>query len=161
MSYIYTDDQHYHDIASAIRNKNGTQNTYTPSEMPAAIAAIPSGSGGQYEALVPDLLDRSIDESPLVLDYPTIGKYAFYGCSSLTNITLTADVESVEANAFYSTGRPCSVTIEGERVLTATSSSFGSATDLTIYVPATQLAAYQAAEPYASTYSACLQAISE
>ena len=31
-------------IAAAIRGKNGTQNTYTVSQMPAAIAAIPTGS---------------------------------------------------------------------------------------------------------------------
>lgn len=33
------------DIADAIRGKNGSSDTYKPSEMPAAIAAIPSGGG--------------------------------------------------------------------------------------------------------------------
>ena len=34
------------DFADAIRAKNGTQDTYTPGEMAAAISAIPSGGGG-------------------------------------------------------------------------------------------------------------------
>lgn len=34
------------DIANAIRGKNGSQDTYKPSEMPAAITAIPSGGVG-------------------------------------------------------------------------------------------------------------------
>ena len=40
MSKVYTDPQHYIDIADAIRYKNGTQNTYKPAQMPAAIRAI-------------------------------------------------------------------------------------------------------------------------
>lgn len=43
MAIITTDSQHYSDIADAIRGKNGTQNTYLPSEMATAITNIPSG----------------------------------------------------------------------------------------------------------------------
>ena len=39
----------FSDIADAIRNKNGSSNTYTPAQMPAAIAAIPTG-GGSYQS---------------------------------------------------------------------------------------------------------------
>lgn len=39
-------DGYFSDIADAIREKDGTQNTYTPSQMPTAIENIPSGSGG-------------------------------------------------------------------------------------------------------------------
>lgn len=38
-----TDSQHYEDIADAIRGKNGQSTTYLPSEMAAAITAIPTG----------------------------------------------------------------------------------------------------------------------
>ncbi len=41
MAYIITNDQHYKDIATAIRNKDGTDNPYTPPEMPGAIDRIP------------------------------------------------------------------------------------------------------------------------
>lgn len=34
---VYTNSKHYHDIADAIRAKNGTSNTYTPEEMAPAI----------------------------------------------------------------------------------------------------------------------------
>lgn len=38
-------DGYFSDIADAIRNKDGTQNTYTPAQMPQAIEDIPSGGG--------------------------------------------------------------------------------------------------------------------
>ena len=46
MSIILTDNQYYTDIASAIRLKASTASTYKPSEMAAAITAIPGGGGG-------------------------------------------------------------------------------------------------------------------
>lgn len=52
MAIITTDSQHYNDIADAIRGKNGTQNTYLPSEMAAAITNLPSG-GGNPEGTLP------------------------------------------------------------------------------------------------------------
>lgn len=46
MAIVTTDNQHYTDIAAAIRSKNGTETLYKPSEMAAAIQAI---SGGEPE----------------------------------------------------------------------------------------------------------------
>ena len=43
---VITNNQNYTDIADAIRIKNGTNATYTPAEMPAAILALEAGSGG-------------------------------------------------------------------------------------------------------------------
>lgn len=37
---VYTNSKYYHDIADAIREKNGTENTYTPAEMANAIHAL-------------------------------------------------------------------------------------------------------------------------
>ena len=51
MSKIYTDNQHYSDIADAIRSKNGSSDTYLPSEMAEAIEAI-SGGGGSAVTVV-------------------------------------------------------------------------------------------------------------
>lgn len=48
MAIVTTDNQHYTDIAAAIRSKNGTETLYKPSEMAAAIQAI-SGGGGEPE----------------------------------------------------------------------------------------------------------------
>lgn len=44
MAIVTTDNQHYTDIAAAIRSKNGTETQYKPSEMAAAIQAISGGS---------------------------------------------------------------------------------------------------------------------
>ena len=49
MNLGITDTQNYSDIADAIRAKNGTANTYTPSQMAPAILAIPSGGGGDSD----------------------------------------------------------------------------------------------------------------
>lgn len=46
MAIVTTDNQHYSAIANAIRAKNGLTTTYLPSEMAAAITAIPTGGGG-------------------------------------------------------------------------------------------------------------------
>ena len=43
MAIVTTDNQHYTDIAAAIRSKNGTETQYKPSEMAAAISAISGG----------------------------------------------------------------------------------------------------------------------
>ena len=43
---VITNNQNYTDIADAIRIKNGTNETYPPAEMPAAILALEAGSGG-------------------------------------------------------------------------------------------------------------------
>lgn len=52
MAKVLTDNQHYIDIANAIREKNGTEETYKPGEMAAAIGAIETGGGIPEEALL-------------------------------------------------------------------------------------------------------------
>lgn len=46
MAKVITDEQNYQDIADAIRAKLGSTDTYTPSEMAAAISTISGGGGG-------------------------------------------------------------------------------------------------------------------
>ena len=48
MAVVFTENQYYQDIADAIRSKNGSSDTYLPSEMAAAIEDISGGgsSGG-------------------------------------------------------------------------------------------------------------------
>lgn len=45
MAIVTTDNQHYSAIANAIRAKNGEATLYKPSEMAAAISALPTGGG--------------------------------------------------------------------------------------------------------------------
>lgn len=51
MAIVTTDNQHYTDIAAAIRSKNGTETLYKPSEMAAAIQAISGGGEPVIEPL--------------------------------------------------------------------------------------------------------------
>ena len=44
MSWVKTEKSNYQNIASAIRTKSGSSDTFLPSEMAAAIAAIPQSS---------------------------------------------------------------------------------------------------------------------
>ena len=44
MGRVMTDSQHYTDIANAIREKNGSSDTYFPSQMADAIKGISSGT---------------------------------------------------------------------------------------------------------------------
>ena len=55
MAVVFTDNQYYQDIADAIRSKNGSSDTYLPSEMAAAIEDISGGgsSGGGGSASDP------------------------------------------------------------------------------------------------------------
>ena len=53
MAIVTTNDQHYHDIADAIREKNGSDTQYTPAEMAAAIQAISGGGSGGNEPVPP------------------------------------------------------------------------------------------------------------
>ena len=43
MGNVLVNNTSLNNIADAIRNKNGTQNTYTPAQMAPAIAALPTG----------------------------------------------------------------------------------------------------------------------
>ena len=51
MANVLVDEASLQGIATAIRGKNGTQNTYTPGQMAAAITAIPSGGGSSYKLI--------------------------------------------------------------------------------------------------------------
>lgn len=45
MANVIINDEHLTNIADAIREKNGTANTYAPNEMAAAITSLTSGGG--------------------------------------------------------------------------------------------------------------------
>lgn len=49
MANVVINDEHLISIADAIREKNGTEETYKPSEMATAISAIETGGGGNWD----------------------------------------------------------------------------------------------------------------
>ena len=54
MANVIINDTNLTNIANAIRGKNGETTTYKPSEMAAAITAIPSGGGDLPEEALTD-----------------------------------------------------------------------------------------------------------
>ena len=83
MAIVTTDNQYYSAIADAIRGKNGTQTTYKPAEMAAAITALPTGSGGGEvvfkNAFITPTADATvIDLSPWITD-DNINDWFIYG----------------------------------------------------------------------------------
>lgn len=111
------------DIADAIRGKNGSSDTYKPSEMPAAITAVPSGGGGDNnwaDVMRGDstsLYDNSVTELPDYrlggyssgtwieeVSFPEItkiGSYAFTSQTKLEHISIPKLTHLGSFNVFY------------------------------------------------------------
>ena len=101
MAIIMTDSKYYGEIAEAIREKNGTTNSYTPSQMGMAITAIENNGGGtdNNEKQAAAIIERTasvINNNQA----SSVGEYAFYSCISLTEIKLPM-CETIGARAFY------------------------------------------------------------
>lgn len=104
-----TDTSNYSDIADAIRGKNGSQDTYKPSEMPAAITAIPSGGGGVG---IPREIDsQGVFQAPsssfsftLPSNATSIGRSSFYyglgGSTGLTSVDCSSLLTAPNKNSF-------------------------------------------------------------
>lgn len=84
MAIVTTDNQYYSAIANAIRAKNGEATLYKPSEMAAAITAIPTGGGSGGEVvfknafITPTANATVIDLSPWITD-DNINDWFIYG----------------------------------------------------------------------------------
>ena len=81
MANVVVTDTYISDIANAIRAKNGITTTYLPSQMPAAISAIPTGGGTGFTA--DRVAERTIFGS-ISGNASYIGSSAFQYCSFLT-----------------------------------------------------------------------------
>ena len=87
------------DIASAIREKDGSSAPIIADAFPSAIRAIPSGGGGDHDAedgIIMGTISRYTNERIM-----SIRRYAFYGYSGLTSISFPA-CTSIGGYAFYS-----------------------------------------------------------
>lgn len=92
---VLTDDTNYKAIADAIREKNGTTETYKPSEMAGAIKMLSANSsGGDFEALV----NRNM--TTLDCDLSNVGEYAFACCNQLTTANFP-NLITVAGQGFY------------------------------------------------------------
>ncbi len=126
----------------------------------------------------------SYDELRYFTGLTSIGKQAFYGCTSLTSLTVPEGVTTIAGSAFYECSALTSVTLPESVTLIAINSFYGcsSLTSLTvrattppsldrsaisaipqgftIYVPAASVDAYKAANVW-SNYASMIQAITE
>lgn len=97
----------FSDIADAIRSKAGSSAPIVADAFPSAIAAIPSGGGG--DEIWPKIVDRSIsqfaDTSGAV---SKIGDYAFARCRYLTTVNFPS-ASTIGNYAFYNCERLSSV----------------------------------------------------
>lgn len=118
MAIVTTDNQHYTDIAAAIRSKNGTETQYKPSEMAAAIQAISGGGGsdigeGKYLCRVIDydgtvLLEKRGNNGDTVTlpTPPTHDRLVFQGwsCSqAVVDNTVTFSDNNISVGTMYET----------------------------------------------------------
>lgn len=109
-------DGYFEDIADAIRGKNGSSDTYTPAQMPAAITAIPSGGGGDtlYDAYTQTGFTYENNNTTTIPNYmlanskvasvssssvTSVGNYAFQSCASLTSINMP-QLTTIGSSAF-------------------------------------------------------------
>ena len=83
---VTVDDTNLKSIADAIREKNGTEETYKPSEMAAAIKAIQVGEDTEDAEMLSSVLGRKGTE--LNCDAQRFGEYACYGWSELIKVRL-------------------------------------------------------------------------
>lgn len=90
---VIVDDATLFNIANAIREKNGTEDKYLPSEMASAIQNIKSENCDK-------LISKTITE--VSSNLTTIGKYVFYDCTSLQSADFPKAV-AIGDYAFYGT----------------------------------------------------------
>ena len=116
MAKVLVNENNLTNIANAIRGKNGSTDTYKPSEMAAAITAI---SGGSNENAIVEKTFSGIytnNEITKIGDYvfaglgnnitginapnaESVGEYAFRGCGNIQSINMPK-VKTIEVNAF-------------------------------------------------------------
>ena len=89
MANVVINDAHLNDIAAAIRAKNGSTDTYKPSEMAAAISAIEGSSDIGDTVSFDDYISRSLTGS-IQVNCSAIGDYGLYGNKNMTSLTTTA-----------------------------------------------------------------------
>ena len=95
MSKVLVDEANLTAIGNAIRNKNGSYDTYKPGEMAGAINDITT----QDNTVLNSILDRSISGNYVNEDLTEVGSSAFSSCKNLTSATFKKATK-IDDNAF-------------------------------------------------------------
>jgi hypothetical protein len=97
MAIVKTDNQHYSNIAAAIRNKKGVADTYTPSAMAAAIASIQTATEPYIEYV---FNTDNLVQSAYAHGIPYICENMFYGNYAMTSLRIPSNITFVGIDAF-------------------------------------------------------------
>jgi hypothetical protein len=107
------EESNIQDIADAIREKNGTEDTYKPSEMADAIRGIGGTNPLEYATGVSYKGSVFPDDFDLVVDIPNFTGESvsgfFYGAKGMRSIKMTCNNKEVVwegTNLFYATTQP-------------------------------------------------------
>lgn len=98
MSIVITDDKNYSGISAAIREKNGTQKQYKPSEMADAIKAIPSAE--ELQSMMNSIVNGSVESIVIGEGVNTIRQACFSSLKYLTTVAFPASPITIGASAF-------------------------------------------------------------
>ena len=100
MTSVFTDSQHYTDIANAIRSKLGVATTYKPSQMASAVAAIPGG------AIIYEYDDALVTRSVSTYTNSTASYIASFALcyNSIIKTASFLNVLSISESAFFQCG---------------------------------------------------------
>lgn len=119
MAKVLVNENSLTNIANAIRGKNGSTDTYKPSEMAAAITAISGGGGSNEKAIIEKTFSGIYTNNEIT----KIGEYAFAGLgNNITGIN-APNVESVGGYAFRGCGNIQSINMP--KVKTIGPNAFG------------------------------------
>lgn len=158
------------DIADAIRGKNGSSDTYKPSEMPAAITAIPSGGGGEI-GIKREVSENGVYQAPsesfsfvLPSDAKSIAPYAlayaFYNATGLASVDMSSVTSITGSSSLTSAFQGCtslqSVNLSSLKLITgsyAFSNAFKGCTSLNS-VDFTSLEEISSA-PFSGAFNGC------
>ena len=132
MAKVTITEQYLEDIADAIRSKSSSSTTYTPSQMAAAILAIPTGStvNNQNKAVTPNETEQSItfDSGYTGLGTVTVGAISStYVGSGITRRSST-DLSASGAIVTVPSGYYSSQTTKSVTTMTLPTSASSSAT---------------------------------
>lgn len=141
MANVVINDIHLTDIAAAIREKNGSADTYKPSEMAAAIAAITTTPGGSdtgetdFEAYIGRQLSGEVE-----LTCERVGNYGLAGFWNVTKFTVHGNVSG--SNAFLGCNKLQEINIT-ENTTIGSNSCYGLTKLATVNAPlATEIGDY-------------------
>ena len=118
MAKVLVNENNLTNIANAIRGKNGSTDTYKPSEMAAAITAISGGGASNEKAIIErtfsgiytnneitkigDYAFAGLENNITGINAPnveSVGEYAFRGCGNIQSINMPK-VKTIGINAF-------------------------------------------------------------